>query len=394
MTSPYAKRFWKKNWDNFVSDLKSEEIETTVVDIFKTTFKDFPNHIALEYFGIKLTFEELDKYSNQFANMLIRNGFKKGDIVGINLPNTPQFVIAAVGALKSGCIVSGVSPLLSAVQIIYQLNDLGSTGKKIALITLDTSFTKEIIKIADKIDQVKIVITTSVASFLPNNQNDLIRSYGEIPEVKVTPLKEKTILDFNNDVLKEHSSEPLNVDITPEDIGWIQYTGGTTGPPKGAMLTHKNRVSNIISFVKWLNWEKGKEIMCSGFPFFHIGGLNTFELCIYSATMQLLMLNPRDADYIIKLIDKYHPTIMSNVPSLYQLLMKNPKFKELDHSRLRLCISAASPFPKESQSELESIIGQNKLLEVYGMTELSPIATMNPYLGKKNWAQLECLFKM
>ncbi|MHA1255768.1 MAG: AMP-binding protein, partial [Promethearchaeota archaeon] len=180
-----------------------------------------------------------------------------------------------------------------------------------------------------------------------------------------------------------YSSKPLNVDISPEDIGWIQYTGGTTGSPKGAMLTHKNRVSNIISFGKWLKWENGKDIMFSGFPFFHIGGLNTCELCLCLATTQLIIINPRDADYMIKLIDKFHPTIMSNVPSLYQLLMNKQKFKEVDHSKLRLCISAASPFPKESQIELEHIIGKNKLVELFGMTELSPVATMNPYLGNK-----------
>jgi len=383
MTHHYANRFWKKNWDNFVYDLKPEELEITVVDLFKETFKDFPDHIALEYFGIEITFEELDKYSNQFATMLIEKGFEKGDIVGINLPNTPQFVIAAIGTLKSGCIVSGVSPLLSTTQIIYQLNDLGSTGKKVALITLDTSFTKDMIKIANKIDPLKIVITTSVASFLPHKNTDLISSYGEIPEVIITPIKGKIVLDFFNDILKKYSPDPVKIDISPEDVGWIQYTGGTTGQPKGAMLTHKNRVSNIKSFGKWLKWEKGEDVMCSGFPFFHIGGLNTCELCIFQATKQLIILNPRDVDYIIKLLDNHHPSILSNVPSLYQLLMEHQKFKELDHFKLRLCISAASPFPKESQNELESIIGRNKLLEVYGMTELSPVATMNPYLGKK-----------
>ncbi|MFX0126386.1 MAG: AMP-binding protein [Candidatus Hodarchaeota archaeon] len=383
MASPYVSRFWKKNWDDFVCDLKPEEFETTVVDMFKIAFKDFPNVMALQYFGVEITFAELDKYSNQFANMLIENGFKKGDIVGINLPNIPQYVIAAVGILKSGCIISGVSPLLSTVQIHYQLNDLGADGRNIALITLDSSYVEHIMKIADEIEQLKMIITTNVASFLPKINADIIKSYGEIPKVEIIPIPGKMVLDFHNDVLSNYSNKPVNIDISPDDIGWIQYTGGTTGPPKGAMLTHRGRASNIISFAKWTRWEKGKDLTCFGFPFFHIAGLNTCEISIYLATGQLLILNPRDTDYIIKAIEKYRPTILSNVPSLYQLLMKKPKFKELDLSNLRLCFCAASPFPKESQAELESIIGEDLLLEVYGMTELSPVATMNPYLGKK-----------
>ncbi|KKL85918.1 hypothetical protein LCGC14_1949960, partial [marine sediment metagenome] len=150
MESPYANRFWRKNWDPWVKDLNSEEFEMSYIELVKPTFEEFPVRMALEYYGVEITFEELDKYSNQFANMLNKSGFIKGDIVGINLPNTPQYVISALGTLKAGCIVSGVSPLLSAVQTQYQINSLGSTGKQIALVTLDSNFVNKIIKIVDK----------------------------------------------------------------------------------------------------------------------------------------------------------------------------------------------------------------------------------------------------
>ena len=383
MGSPYANRFWRQNWDPWVKDLNSEEFEMSYIELIKPTFEEFSDRMALEYYGVEITFEELDKYSNQFANMLNKNGFKKGDIVGINLPNVPQYPIAALGTLKAGCIISGVSPLLSAVQTQYQLSDLGTSGKKIALLTLDSSYVEKIVKIAEDIDQLKMVITTNVASFLPEINEDLLKTYGEVPQVEISSIKGKIVFDFHKDILEKHLSEHKHVHCTPDDIGWIQYTGGTTGLPKGAMLNHRGRVSNVISFVRWLNWEKGKDIGCSAFPFYHIAGLNTCEIDMYAACSQLLILNPRDTDYIIKLFEKYKPTFISNVPSLYQLLMKNPKFKELDHSNIDSCLCAASPFPKESQAELESIIGKNKLLEVYGMTELSPVATMNPYQGTK-----------
>ncbi len=383
MESPYVKRFWRKNWDPWVKDINPEEFEVSYIDLVKPTFEEFSDRMALEYYGVEITFEELDIYSNQFANVLKENGFRKGDIIGINLPNVPQYPIASLGTLKAGCIVSGVSPLLSAIQTQYQLNNLGSTGKKVALLTLDSNYEEKIVKIGENIEQLKMVITTNVSSFLPEINEDILKTYGEIPQVEIAPLKGKIVIDFHKDILEKHSSEHKHVHCTPDDIGWIQYTGGTTGLPKGAMLNHRGRVSNVISFIRWLKWEKGKDIGCSAFPFYHIAGLNTCEIDIYAACGQLLILNPRDTDYIIKLFEKYKPTFVSNVPSLYQLLMKNPKFKELDHSNIDSCLCAASPFPKESQSELESIIGKNKLLEVYGMTELSPVATMNPYQGTK-----------
>ena len=383
MSSPYSSRFWKKSWDSGLGDLDPKEFDTTYPEMIAETFKTYADKMALEYLGVEITFREIDEYSNQFANMLIDHGFKKGDVVGINLANTPQYIIALVGTLKAGCIVSGVSPLLSAVQIQYQINDLGSGGKQVALITLDAIFAGHIVKIADKMPQLKVVITTSVASFLPKIKQVLGKALGKVPKGKVTPLEGKAVLDLHKDVFGKYPTDPVNVDITPDDIGWIQYTGGTTGPPKGAMLSHRNCISNMKSIIAWLQWEMGKGILCSGFPYFHIAGLTVCESSLFAGFGQLVIPNPRDTDHIVKVMQKYHPTNLVNVPSLYQLLIKNPKFREIDHSELGTCISAASPFPKESQVELESIIGKGKLLELYGMTETSPVSTMNPSLGEK-----------
>lgn len=383
MSSPYASRFWKKNWDPGISDLDPKEFETTYPEMIKEAFKEYPDKMALEYLGVEITFREIDAYSNQFANMLIANGFKKGDVVGINLPNSPQYVIAVAGTLKAGCIVSGVSPLLSAVQIQYQINDLGSGGKNVALLTLDAIFAGHIVKIAETLPQLKLVIATNVADFLPKIKQVLGKALKKVPKGKVTPLPGKTVLDFIKDVLGKYPVDPVKVNVTPDDIGWIQYTGGTTGPPKGAMLSHRNCVSNMKAIIAWLQWERGNGILCSGFPYFHIAGLTVCESALSAGFGQLVIPNPRDTDHIVKVMDKYHATNLVNVPSLYQLLIKNPKFKEIDHSELGTCVSAASPFPKESQVELESIIGKGKLLELYGMTELSPVATMNPSLGEK-----------
>jgi len=351
--------------------------------MIKPAFKEVSDKTALGYLGIDVTFSELDRYANQFAGMLMENGFKKGDIVGINLPNIPEYVISLIGALRAGCAISGVSPLLSAEQIKYQLNDLGSTGKNVALVTLDAIFAGHIVKIASDIPQLKLVVATSVAGFLPKIKQVLGKLLKKIPSGKLTPLAGKTVLDYHKDIFKKFSSDPVEVEISPDDPGWIQYTGGTTGPPKGAMLSHRNAAHNMLSVNKWLGWEWGKGVLLSGFPMFHAAGLTVCESAIFFGWTQVLIPNPRDTDHICKEMVKYSPTNMANVPSLYQMLMANPKFKELDHTQLGGCISAAAPFPVESQQELESIIGKGKLLELYGMTETSPVSTMNPSRGQK-----------
>jgi len=379
----YAERFWQKNWDEGLEDLNPEEYETTYVEMIKRTFEEAADKTALSYLGVEICFGELDQYANQFANALMDNGFAKGDIVGINLPNLPEYIITLIGALRAGCVISGVSPLLSAEQIKYQLNDLGSTGRKVGLVTLDAIFAGHIVKIAPDIPQLKLVAATSVAGFLPKIKQVLGKLLKKVPSGKVIPLAGITVLDFHRDILRTSPTDPKKIELTPDDLGWIQYTGGTTGTPKGAMLNHRNAAHNILSINKWLGWEWGKGTLLSAFPMFHIAGLTVCESALFFGWPQVLIPNPRDTDHICKEMAKYKPTNLANVPSLYQMLMDNPKFKELNHSGLGTCISAAAPFPKESQQELEAIIGKGKLLELYGMTETSPVATMNPSKGPK-----------
>ena len=171
--------------------------------------------------------------------------------------------------------------------------------------------------------------------------------------------------------------------VTPDDIAYIQYTGGTTGLPKGAMLSHRNAVADLLIVQRWLGWKPGQGLALSGFPFFHIAGLFFNENCIYLRWTQVLVPNPRDTDHICGELARYQPTTIVNVPSLFQMLLANPRFKTLDHSRVECCICAAAPFPPESQKDLEDVVGKGKLLEVYGMTETAPLTTMNPAAGKK-----------
>jgi long-chain acyl-CoA synthetase len=149
------------------------------------------------------------------------------------------------------------------------------------------------------------------------------------------------------------------------------------------MLSHRNAAHNIMSVIRWLGWEEDEGVLLSAFPMFHAAGLTITECAIYAGWTQVLVPNPRDTDHICREMEKYGVTNLVNVPSLYQMLMTNPKFRQMNHSNLGTCVCAASPFPRESQEELEGIIGQGKLLELYGMTETSPVSVMNPMKGRR-----------
>ncbi len=373
-------RFWTKSYDEHVHDLDPSLWDTTFTHALRQTFDTIPDNLALEFLGVELTFGELDYYSNKFAHMLLESGFRKGDTIGLNLVNTPQYIIALLGAMKIGLVVTGVSPLLSEDQLVYQLTD----SETKVLVTLDAVFEKRLIAIIDRVPLLKMIITTNVGDFLPKFKQILGKLIKKIPTGKIKPIEGKDVKDFMK-IIKDKRYDSLlpGNDLTPDDLAYILYTGGATGPPKGAMLTHRSIVADLVMVQTWLSWERGAGVALSGFPFFHVAGIFFCENCLYLGWPQLLVVNPRDTDHMCSLYEKYEVTALVNVPSLFQMLFKNPKFQRLDHSSLDTCISSASPFPVESQKELESLVGENKLLEVYGMTECSPLSTMNPYRGKK-----------
>ncbi len=373
-------RFWMRSWDPWVHDLDPQQFEISFVDAIRPAFEKYPDIPAMIYMDKKISFRELDSYSNRFAQMLAENGIGKGDVVGINLPNIPEYVIAWLGALKAGCAVSGVSPLLSTEEMHHQLSD----SKAKALVTLDAIFEGRLTKIADRLNELKVVVAAEIGGFLPPLKRFLGKILKKIPTGKVTPLTGKVVYTMADIIFDDlFADEFPDVVVFPEDTAYIQYTGGTTGPPKGAMLSHRNIVSDVLIIQHWLNWTEGSGIALSGFPFFHIAGLFFNMNCVYLGWTQVLIPNPRDTDLICKQMAKYKPKVLANVPTLYQLLLNNPKFAKLDHSHLEACVSAAAPFPEESQKQFESIVGQGKLVEGYGMTETSPLTVMNPFRGKK-----------
>jgi long-chain acyl-CoA synthetase len=287
-------------------------------------------------------------------------------------------LIALLGSLKAGCAVSGVSPLLTPREMVHQLNDC----KPKALITLDAIFEHRLKGVADQLPDLKNVVVTGILDFLPWFKRSLARLLKKVPSGKVSPLAGKQVFEFMQ-VISEFPADDPGVKVAPDDRCLIQYTGGTTGLPKGAIISHSNMIVELEIVTQWLGMNWGQEVILSGFPFFHIAGLALGFGSLYQGHRQILVPDPRNTDLIIKEMEKFRPTILVNVPSLYMMLLEKQAFRDLDHSSLGFCLSAASPFPAEAIRELEEVVGAGKLVEAYGMTEVSSLATCNPRKGTK-----------
>jgi long-chain acyl-CoA synthetase len=375
-----TEKFWKKSYGRDLPDLDPKLFEQPATNLFRKAIAENRDRVALVFMGVDITFAQLDLLSNRFANLLLANGFKKGDLVGINLPNIPEYVIAWLGTMKAGCVSSGVSPLLSAQEMEHQLRDSKARG----LVTLDAIFAAKVAGLAGGLPDLKLIVAANVGGFLPLVKRTLGRWLGKIPTGEVRPLPGRNVLHFK-DVIKAGAfkDQDPQVPLGPDDPAYIMYTGGTTGVPKGAVLTHRNKVAELMVAVKYMSWDEVKGPVISAFPMFHIAGLTFNAVSVCCGWTQLLLPDPRNTDFLCQMLEKYKPFLICNVPSMFYMLMANPKFKTIDHSNIKQAISAAAPFPADSQKELESIIGQGKLIELYGMTETTAIAVMNPLKGKK-----------
>lgn len=363
----YSSRPWLKSYDtgiNFDIDIP----DVSLKDYYVNTFTEHSHRVAFHYLGIFMTFGDLLEKSGRFAKALADCGLGKGDVVSIHLPNIPQYVIAVVGALRAGCAVSGLSPLLIPDEMAYQINDCGTK----MLITSEQLFNEKLLQIADKISNLQYVLVTGIFDFLP----DVV----VYPDGK--PLKGKKVLSFLK-MLKQTANQPPRINITKDDICYLQYTGGTTGSPKGVILTHGNIMANISQFEHWLQIKKGQEVWACGFPMFHQAGLFVMTCALCWAATQILIPDPRNTAHIIKELAKYKPTYLFNVPSLYMMLLSEPDFRKLDFTDLKHCVSGAAPFPVETMNELERVVGRKKIVEVWGMTETSPLISANPVTNKQ-----------
>jgi len=370
-------RPWLKSYDAWVeADIDFPEVSCT--QMTEKIFERYPDRAALHFLGTTIDFRRFKDLSLRFADYITQSGCQPGDVVAINLPNIPQYLIAQAGCLLAGVAATGLSPLLTPKEMAYQINDSGAK----ALVTLDAIFEKRLLKIKDQLPDLDLVVATGVLDFAPPIKRFLGKLLKKVPSGKICPIEGKSIITFNR-IIKEYLPQKPDLKVSPDDTALIQYTGGTTGVPKGAVLTHRGLVANLIQATQWVELKEGSEVYCSAFPFFHLAGLAFGLSGLGIGSTQILIPTPRDTRHICKEMTRYRPSVLCNVPSLYQMLLNEPLFKDLDFSGLNLCISGAAPFPTDSLKALDEVVGAGKVVEVYGMTETSPLITMNPYKGKK-----------
>ncbi|MCR4404013.1 MAG: long-chain fatty acid--CoA ligase [Candidatus Acetothermia bacterium] len=340
------------------------------------TARRFPANPAIIYFGQRISYRRFAELTEACAAALHELGVRKGDRVSINLPNIPQFVIAFYATLQLGAIVVQTNPMYTERELVELVQDSGAE----TMITLDAFYAKAAGVRAKT--GLKRLVLTSVADFLPRVKRALYPLKQRL-EGKQIKLPEKDFYSLKDLLRHYRGRRPPEVEIDPEeDVALLQYTGGTTGVPKGAMLTHKNLIANALQSRAWfLQAEEGRERVLAVLPFFHVYGM-TVAMNLAVALGGALILLPRfRIDEVLEAINKYQPTIFPGAPTMYVAFNTHPHIKRYKVSSIKECISGSAPLPVEVKKRFEQLTG-GRLVEGYGLSEASPVTHSNPLDGR------------
>ena len=320
--------------------------------ILKKTAKAHHEKTAIAYFERNISYRELDSLSDQFAGALAALDVKKGDKVALFLPNVPQFVVTYFAVLKAGAILTAISPLHKEREVTYQLND----SEAETIVTLDLLY--PIVKAVWRKTKLKNAVVTSLTKYASSKtpQAPNVHAFQELMNEPV---------------------EPPNIHLNAqEDLAALQYTGGTTGTAKGAMLTHLNLVSNAVAFAAWIKGA-AEDTFLTALPLFHIYGMTTSMNVPISLAAKMVLLPKFQPAAALEAIQQHRVTVFCGVPTMYSVLLAEPDLGEFDLTSIRVCISGASPLPPQVQKQFMEVTG-GFLAEGYGLTEASPVTHCNP----------------
>ncbi|MFC7679127.1 long-chain fatty acid--CoA ligase [Paenibacillus sp. GCM10028914] len=337
-----------------------------------TSAQKYPDRPALYFMGKSISYKKLLELSYRMAHALRGKGIAKGDRVAIMLPNCPQVVISYYGTLLAGAVAVMTNPLYMEREIEHQMKDSGAK----VMITMDM-FAHRVEKVIAE-TKLQHMIVTSIADYLPFPKNLLYpikaKKDGPLPVVTYSESVHsfKELIAASADI---PVCEKINAD---KDLALLQYTGGTTGVPKGVMLTHTNLIANTLQSANWCyKVEEGKERYLAALPCFHVFGLTVLmNQAIYRAG-ELLLVPKFEVTMILELIRKRKPTLFPGAPTMYIALINHPRILEYDLSSLNACISGSAGLPAEVQDKFEELT-KGRLIEGYGLTEASPVTHVNP----------------
>jgi long-chain acyl-CoA synthetase len=345
--------------------------------LLEQTAARYPQRIATVFFGAQLSYRALNAAADRFAHALLSFGLKRGDRVALMLPNCPQFLIAFYGTLKAGGVVTAVNPLYTPRELEHQLNDAGVE----TLVTLTKFYpTVEAVRAKTALQR---VIVTNIKEAFPAALRLLFTLFKERKEGHRVRLRGVAATYWLRDVLSaQRTANGPGITVDPGDTALLQYTGGTTGTPKGAMLKHAGLVANTLQIRAWLSdFQEAAETMLLALPLFHIFGMGAcMSLMVHGAGTMILLPQFRTSD-VLQAVSKYRATLFPGVPSMYVALNNSPELRRVNLKSLRHCFSGAAPLPQEVQQRFEAHIGGH-LVEGYGMTEANA-CVINPLRGAR-----------
>lgn len=347
-------------WKNCYPENIASEIEIpnkTLPQVLQDSTKDYPSNIALSFYHKKMTYTELSMLVGAFASALQQSEIVKGDRVAIMLPNCPQYVISYYGTLTVGAIVTQVNPMLVERELLHILNDSGAE----TIVIYDALYPR--VKAIQSETKLKKVIVVSL----------------QPTEVSFSP---DYIFD---DFLRSGNGKVSYVEIdAKEDIAVLQYTGGTTGRSKGAMLTHQNLVANIAQCVEFFkdDFTYGEERFLTIIPLFHVFGMTAcMNFAVYSGSTSIML--PRfDLEEVLNTIKNEKPTMFPGVPTMYVAITNHPEAEKYGIDSIRMCNSGSAPMPVELLREFERKTGA-RIVEGYGLSEAAPVTHCNPIFAER-----------
>ncbi|MCT6924528.1 long-chain-fatty-acid--CoA ligase [Metasolibacillus sp.] len=366
-----TEKVWLKKYPEEIPheiDLPAMPVQQFLTEAYNV----YPDKVAVHFMGKELTYKELYESSLKFANYLRSLGIEKGDRVAVMLPNCPQAVIAYYGTMYAGGIVVQTNPLYTERELQYQMADSGAK----VLLVMDILYPRAMKIIKET--ALENVIVTGIKDYLPFPKNLVYpfiqkKQYGF--SVKVEHSGTNHLFTH---IMQSSSPNPIPLDFDFEqDLALLQYTGGTTGSPKGVMLTHKNLVANTKMCDAWMyKSEEGNETVLGILPFFHVYGMTTVLILAVMLKGKMVLLPKFDAEQALKTIDKQKPTLFPGAPTMYIGLLNHPGIGNYDLSSIKACLSGSAPLPVDVQEKFEKITG-GKLVEGYGLTETSPVTHAN-----------------
>lgn len=346
----------------------------SVVDIIEQSWKDYKDKPSFTCMGKTYNYGEIEFLSRKFASYLQNElGLKKGDCVALMMPNILQYPIALFGALRAGMVVANVNPLYTKKELKHQLNDCEA---KAIIIFANSCHILEQVMGETKL---KHVVVTSIGDLLGFPKSTLVNFVIKNIKKMVPSWTIEGHIKFNDILGKADESKFKRVDLSHEDLAFLQYTGGTTGVAKGAELTHKNIISNMIQAREWIKPAIGdNQIIITPLPLYHIFSL-TANCFVFSSigAENILITNPRDIPGFIKELKKHKFTALTGVNTLFNGLLHNEEFKNIDFSHLKLTLGGGMAVQKAVAEKWKKVTGV-PLIEAYGLTETSPAACINP----------------